>query len=77
MEVSKERAKGRQGVQLSSFHRVLCPRGRVRILSPFLCIEESFCKWIVFNFKSCDLKNKKVHFSVIAHWPGVNLAPTN
>ena len=40
------------------------PRGTIRILSPSFCIEESFCKWIVFNFKSCDLKNKKVHLLV-------------
>lgn len=43
------------------FYTVLCPRGGVKIPSPFLCIKEGFCKWIVFNFKSCDLKNKKTH----------------
>ena len=45
----------------ASFCTLLPPRGIVSILSPFLCIEESFCKWVVFNFKSCDLKNKKLH----------------
>ena len=62
----------------SSFCTLLCSKGIVRILSPFLCIKESFCKWIVFNFKSCDLKNKKLRLLVCCSFArGFNLAPRN
>lgn len=42
----------------------LCPRSGIRILSPFFCIKEGFCKWIVFNFKGRDLKDKKVYLLI-------------
>lgn len=62
----------------SSFCTLLCSKGIVRILSPFLCIKESFCKWIVFNFKSCDLKNKKLRLLVRCSFTrGFNWAPRN
>lgn len=36
-------------------------------LSPFFRIKEGFSKRVVFNFKGCDLKNKKVYL-LIQYW---------
>lgn len=78
VESSKRRTFRKSNLQQYFF--LLCislPKG-YRILSPFLCIKESFCKWIVFDFKSRDLKNKKPHRLV--HCPSgrrFNLVPRN
>ena len=58
------------------FHILPCPEGTARIFLPFLCIKESFCKWVVFNFESCDLKNKRLQLPVYCPLArDVNLAP--
>lgn len=77
--VKKKEIQKRGCAATSSFCILLCPRVFiVRILSPFLCIKESFCKWIVLNFKSCDLKNKKLHLLIYSlSVREFNLAPRN
>lgn len=46
-----------------SFCMVLHPRSGAGF-SPFFGIQEGLCKWIVFNFQGCDLKNKEGHLLI-------------
>lgn len=37
----------------------------LQIYLPLLRVQEGFCKRVVFNFKSSNLKKKKKHFGLV------------